>query len=35
MTRALNKVNTGEPTGDDKQGKKVPTNKTSDKKWNQ
>lgn len=32
MTRALNKVNTGEPPGDDKRGKKVPANKTPDEK---
>lgn len=32
MTRALNKVNTGEPPGGDKRGKKVPASKTPDKK---
>lgn len=32
MTRALNKVNTGEPPGDDKWGKKVPASKTPDQK---
>lgn len=32
MTRALNKVNSGEPPGDDKRGKKVPASKTPDKK---
>lgn len=32
MTRALNKVNTGEPPGDDKRGKKVTINKTPDEK---
>lgn len=32
MTRALNKVNTGEPPGDDKGGKKIPASKTPDEK---